>query len=770
MISIGFKQASDKKIKYAGAVFIVFFLLLWPLISTIAQVPEKNTSGNTEETLSIESIDEAIQSLDSTLDKMAGAQTDKLARELGTTGPQIIQKKNELTALSSAYARLKNALLGLEKVKKEQQAIQKGQEDYRAKGMIKKPPYSLTFHDSIQVEISTATRNKKNIALTLEILKKTIADYQNQLAQKEKELRQLKEKLSRNNEQQTVQDTMKLELEEISVKYLTILLQALDIEKNRNQIENRTADLKIQMSKEQESFVGSNISHDKEDLDHQLELIRNKESIVQKEISKFQNDQKSVERELIKARQNLNAARLEQEKNIAQAFLKARDEWRKTYIVVLELKQDALVLLNQQKTIWQYRYAILKKELPYGRKKEIKDETEKNINSLNQTLQIEQTYLMDLQKQISAIEGLIQEEGVSSSIKKHLLVEMDALRKQFDRRLELQSMIVGTDQLERNLLAQIEKQMDQTSVKDHFSGFSQTVKNMWNTEIWVVDQHSVSVGKVFVALIILVIGIIFVRFILHLVHRRILAAAQFKETTASAVHKAMSYFAYLLVFLFALRIVNIPLTAFAFLGGAIAIGVGFGAQNLINNFISGFIILGERPINIGDLIEVDGLLGKVEEIGARCTRVRTGENVHKLVPNSSFLEKNITNWTLSDNKIRTKVVIGVAYGSPVRQVQNALIKAAKSNPDILKSPEPFVLFSDFGDNALIFEVYFWVMVRMVLEKKQIESQVRFEIDSQFRQEGIVISFPQRDLHFDTDKPLSIKWVEPSVPDEPIKQP
>ncbi|MBU1343143.1 MAG: mechanosensitive ion channel, partial [Proteobacteria bacterium] len=267
-----------------------------------------------------------------------------------------------------------------------------------------------------------------------------------------------------------------------------------------------------------------------------------------------------------------------------------------------------------------------------------------------------------------------------------------------------------------------------------------------------------SVGKVFVALIILVAGILFSRFVLHLIHKRILATAQFKETTASAVHKALSYFAYLLVFLFALRIVNIPLTAFAFLGGAIAIGVGFGAQNLINNFISGFIILGERPINIGDLIEVDGLLGKVEEIGARCTRVRTGENVHKLVPNSSFLEKNITNWTLSDNKIRTKIVVGVAYGSPVKQVEEVLMKAATSNSLVIKHPEPFVLFSDFGDNALVFELYFWVLVRLVLEKKQIESQVRFEIDALFRQEGLVIAFPQRDLHFDENRPISIQLI------------
>jgi len=277
------------------------------------------------------------------------------------------------------------------------------------------------------------------------------------------------------------------------------------------------------------------------------------------------------------------------------------------------------------------------------------------------------------------------------------------------------------------------------------------------------------VGKGFTALIILVTGLFLARLMVHLIHIKLLATSQLKETTASALHKGLSYFAYLMVFLLVLRIVNIPLTAFAFLGGAIAIGVGFGAQNLINNFISGFIILGERPIQIGDLIEVDGMPGKVEEIGARCTRIRTGENIHILIPNSSFLEKNITNWTLSDNRIRTKITIGVAYGSPVKKVEAALLESVLSNEKILRSPEPFVLFSDFGDNSLVFEVYFWIVIRMVLEKRQIESQVRFEIDQLFRQEGIVIAFPQRDLHFDTDKPLNIQLMGPP-PSAPIQVP
>jgi small-conductance mechanosensitive channel len=225
---------------------------------------------------------------------------------------------------------------------------------------------------------------------------------------------------------------------------------------------------------------------------------------------------------------------------------------------------------------------------------------------------------------------------------------------------------------------------------------------------------------------------------------------------AAAIEKIAYYLSILFVVLFALRMVNIPLTAFTFLGGAIAIGVGFGAQNLINNFISGFIIMAERPIRIGDLIEMEGSIAMVEEIGARCTRIRTGANVHILVPNSRFLERNIINWTLSDKMVRANVSVGLSQGSPLEEVRRLLIRAASEHEKVIQDPAPFVLFNDFGDNALGFDVYFWVSMERVIERRMIESDIRFRIDALFRDAGIVISFPQRDVHLDTASPLDVR--------------
>jgi small-conductance mechanosensitive channel len=168
----------------------------------------------------------------------------------------------------------------------------------------------------------------------------------------------------------------------------------------------------------------------------------------------------------------------------------------------------------------------------------------------------------------------------------------------------------------------------------------------------------------------------------------------------------------------------------------------------------------ERPIKIDDVIEVDNIIGRVQHIGTRCTQIRTQANLNILVPNSTFLESNIINWTLSDDIVRCDVSVGVAYGSSARDTAKALEKAIEEHDLILKKPEPLIIFKDFGDNALVFEIYFWIRLgkgRMV--KTQTESNVRFLIEKHLREAGIVVAFPQRDVHLDTTKPLEMRIID-----------
>jgi small-conductance mechanosensitive channel len=197
-----------------------------------------------------------------------------------------------------------------------------------------------------------------------------------------------------------------------------------------------------------------------------------------------------------------------------------------------------------------------------------------------------------------------------------------------------------------------------------------------------------------------------------------------------------------------LEVLNIPLTAFAFVSGAIAIGVGFGAQNIINNFISGWILMWERPIRIGDFLEVGDARGVVESINTRSTLIRRNDGVHMLVPNSQLLENTVTNWTLIDNNARSAVRVGVAYGADVVLVAKLIQQVLDEKKEILKQPSSSVIFEDFGDNALIFDAVFWICAHSETDLRVIRSNVRFRIYEVFNEHNIVIAFPQRDVHLD----------------------
>jgi small-conductance mechanosensitive channel len=202
------------------------------------------------------------------------------------------------------------------------------------------------------------------------------------------------------------------------------------------------------------------------------------------------------------------------------------------------------------------------------------------------------------------------------------------------------------------------------------------------------------------------------------------------------------------LFICSLDILNVPLTAFAFISGAVAIGVGFGAQNIINNFISGWILMWERPIRIGDFLEICDVKGTVESINTRSTRIKRVDGVHMLIPNSYLLENVVTNWTLVDRLTRTTVRVGIAYGSDVRLARELMLKVADEYEHVLKDPAPACFFEDFGDSALIFDLNIWVNAIAERNLKSVRSDLRFRIEELFGENKISIAFPQRDIHVD----------------------
>ena len=286
--------------------------------------------------------------------------------------------------------------------------------------------------------------------------------------------------------------------------------------------------------------------------------------------------------------------------------------------------------------------------------------------------------------------------------------------------------------------------------------FGEAVSTIWNATLFNAGGTAIKLNQIIIALLVAIIGLWLAKLFTGFITTRLVRVKKVNETVAFTIGKVIYYIAAAMVLLIAMQVAGIPTTVFTVLGGALAIGVGFGAQNLFNNLISGIIILTEKPIRRRDIVVIDDMEGQVAEIGNRRTRIRTGDGIDVLVPNSKFLENNVINWTLYDAKIRGRVEVGVAYGSPVKLVRELLLKVTGDHDKIHASPEPDVLFEAFGDNTLNFSVYFWTEVSRPMDLRKIESDVRFAIDELFHEQGITIAFPQRDVHLDTMKPLEVR--------------
>jgi small-conductance mechanosensitive channel len=185
------------------------------------------------------------------------------------------------------------------------------------------------------------------------------------------------------------------------------------------------------------------------------------------------------------------------------------------------------------------------------------------------------------------------------------------------------------------------------------------------------------------------------------------------------------------------------LTVFA---GAVGVGIGFGLQNIASNFISGLVILAERPITIGDRVEVAGVAGQVQQIRARSTVILTNDNITMIVPNTKFIDSPVTNWTYGDPRVRFRVPIGVAYGSDLEKVRNALLEVARENSHVLPQPAPTVFLEAFGESSINLELVVWSK-EMSYRPRRFRSDLNFAIVQKLREAGIEIPYPQRDLRF-----------------------
>jgi small-conductance mechanosensitive channel len=226
---------------------------------------------------------------------------------------------------------------------------------------------------------------------------------------------------------------------------------------------------------------------------------------------------------------------------------------------------------------------------------------------------------------------------------------------------------------------------------------------------------------------------------------RILARSRIDLGVRIAIGSIAKYVILVIGFVVILQTAGINLSSITILLGALGVGIGFGLQNVTNNFVSGIIILFERPIKVGDRIEVASVSGDVVDISMRATTIVTNDNISIIVPNSQFISETVINWSHTDRNVRFNFPVGVSYKEDPENVRSILLEIARDNPGVLKSPTPDVLFSEYAESAMIFNLRVWTR-EYINRPGVLKSQLYYEIARRFREKGIEIPFPQRDVH------------------------
>ena len=645
-------------------------------------------------------------------------------------------------------------------------------------GFAEKPPYSITLVDNLHDELNA----KQSVLKSLEVIRATIesefSEYSDSLKNSSKQVRLAEEELEKNSGKPGEQRSrwlLSLAQLQNAVNQAGIVygearrLSVLELQKGV-QAEADFLNRKLAVARGSYRFS-------EEELKQKIKAIDERLNHIRQLLEQSKNSEKDARKQLDAVEDTVSKAQAAQAaggrpKIPLDQLLK---EQKRRQVRFEDASLHVLVysgmsgLLKSEKGIWQERYRIAG-----GRSEQDVPDELKNSRSELDLLAKWKSYITN---KLSVIEFNIK-------VQKEALASADlAAGDREDARTFLALYQAQEALLQRGILLlgdyeQVVQRRDEEAKREQvtlagrtkgaFATFVSMLKSFWFTELYVAEEsiiidnkiitrpRSVTVAKVVVAVLILVIGMWLVRHLKGFFHWLAMHRFKIEANEAHLYSRLLTYLLFIVVLVSALAFVNIPLAVFTFLGGALAIGIGFGAQTLINNFISGLILMFDRTIRMGDVVEVDGHRGRVASIGMRSSSINRFDGVEMLVPNSVFLQQNVTNWTSSDPRARYSVTVGVAYGSPTREVEQIISKAVEDQQHVLNDPPPYVVFENFADSALTFTAYFWIELDPNVNSMVIFSDIRHRINERLAEAGIVIPFPQRDLHLVSGREIEVK--------------
>ena len=275
----------------------------------------------------------------------------------------------------------------------------------------------------------------------------------------------------------------------------------------------------------------------------------------------------------------------------------------------------------------------------------------------------------------------------------------------------------------------------------------QAIQNVPRVQLFTVNQTPITISSLLVFLAVLIGVYLLSKLLKRLFSDRILSRLKISKGTHFTLLRLTQYLLWFMGGIIAFQFIGIDLSGLAVIFGFLSLGIGFGLQNLTSNFVSGLILLFEQPIRVGDRVTVGDIEGDVLEINFRSTTIRSLNNLAVIVPNSDFISGTVINWSHGDPRTRLEIDVGVSYGSNLDLVLQSLLAVGKEHPQVLSTPEPEVLFTGFGDSA--WNLRLWAWVGSPKKRRRVTSDIYCEIVRKFRENGVEIPFPQRDLHWRT---------------------
>jgi small-conductance mechanosensitive channel len=652
-------------------------------------------------------------------------------------------------------------------------------------------PYSILVIDDLRDKVHSFSIQITADQTSLDVLAKFKTDNELSIKSSEERLRLLTENLEIAKDPSTIS----------ALKWQRTLEQARNRREVANVAQNETqrklvtldlaeSKLRLELAQRQLTFASQHGRFSQEDLDGVLAAIDNEAAQLAGELKTAQAESEASQAAVSATRDELNkllqapvdagatnAANQQAKTSALQKLLELRNAQASTSAQRVLTLQQLQQLLFLRREAWQSRL-----ETFGSRDALVLERGAARLQHMNDAAEAAKPYFV---QQIDLLNAQISEQ--ESRIQNKIGTEADLshahdLLKTLQQRLEpAYRGLRGLQQVER-LGQRWQQSLDESRhnlplagrLRDLFSGLSSLAPKLWQFELFsaedtitidgqtITGRRSVTVGKIVMALLILAIGYLLSIWVAGFLERLAVGRFKVEPNQAGLIRRWAKVVLIISLIVFSLISVKIPLTIFAFLGGALAIGLGFGTQNLLKNFISGIIILFERPFRVGDVLEVGGQRGTITSIGIRSSVLLLWDSTETLIPNSALLENNLTNWTYSNHIVRFTLSVGVAFGSDTRRVAQLLAEVAERHGLVQKEPKPQVLFLDFGESTLQFELRYWVNV-LADNAAQIGSDLRHMISNEFAANGISIAFPQRVLHINASQTLPVQILTTPAP-------